>query len=117
MSAGKPRGKLLGWRDAAAYLGLSERTFRRHVRGHVPCVWVGNRVYYTREDLDAWVEQQKVGESSPGAASGTTSTSGSGTRGSGTISPRAREILGMLQDKPQPSTPRLYPVDGGRKRR
>jgi Helix-turn-helix domain len=117
MTIARTNGRLLTRREAADYLGLSARTFQRHVVKRVARVQVGNRAYYTQEDLDLWVEQQKVGESYPGDDRASRSTSGSGTRASATTSPRAREILATLQSEQRPSTPRLFPVDGGPARR
>ena len=104
-------------REAAEYLGLAERTFRRHVAKHLRHVRVGGRSYYTQEDLDSWVEQQKVGGSSTADGQAIRSTSASGTRGNATSSPRAKEILNLLRSEQRPSTPRLFPVGGDPARR
>jgi hypothetical protein len=48
--------------EAAASLGMSIDTFRRHVRPHVPCMVIGKGErlmrYYRLEDLRRFVEQR-----------------------------------------------------------
>lgn len=97
-------GRLLSRQDAARYLGMPDRSFRRHVAPHVVRVPVGNRVYYTREELDAWVERRKVGGLSVEDAMANRCTSGSAMRGGGISSRRASEILLLLREQPGRST-------------
>lgn len=61
--------KLLSSREAAAYVGISY-SYLRVIRmtGQIgervappPQVNIGRRVYYLREDLDAWVLQHRTG--------------------------------------------------------
>jgi len=52
---------LLSREDAAGLLGVSRRTFDRHVSPHLPRVQIGTLIRYHREDLDAWLERKKVG--------------------------------------------------------
>lgn len=53
--------RLLPRQEAAAYLGMSARSFDDMVVGHVPVVQIGSssRGYrYDRSDLDGWVDSQ-----------------------------------------------------------
>lgn len=60
--------------DAAAYLGLSRSTLRKgRMRGRrlsgvptPPYVRLGRTVRYLKDDLDAWLEQYRVLQSSGG---------------------------------------------------
>jgi excisionase family DNA binding protein len=47
--------------DAAArYLGVSRRTFFKHVRASVRAVQIGGRVTFDTDDLDAWANAHKT---------------------------------------------------------
>lgn len=50
--------------------GISESTFRYwRATGDGPRSWrLGRRVFYDREDVDAWIEAQKAATSRGGAA-------------------------------------------------
>lgn len=51
---------LMGSRDAARYLGISERALHRlKASGAVPFVPVGRLVRYRRETLARWAESQE----------------------------------------------------------
>ena len=53
---------------AAAYVGLSVSTFRRHVADTVVAIKLSpHRRGYLREDLDAWVDRKAGRESASGA--------------------------------------------------
>ena len=52
--------KYLGVDAAAAYLGVSVRTFYDHVRQHVQWVRIGSRVVFDPADLDAFCAARKV---------------------------------------------------------
>jgi hypothetical protein len=55
--------KLLNSEDAAVYLGLSKRTletWRCKQKYNIPYVKIGNAVRYVIDDLNAYVERQKV---------------------------------------------------------
>ena len=54
------RNDLLTTAEAAAYVGLSPRTFERYrVTGEgPPYLKVGRLVFYRRTDLDAWLENK-----------------------------------------------------------
>lgn len=41
-------------KEAIAYMGIPERTFQRQVAPRVPCIRIGRRKFYLREDLDAF---------------------------------------------------------------
>lgn len=43
--------------EAAAALGISEQSFDRYVRAHVPCVRRGRMRLYRPADLDRWLER------------------------------------------------------------
>lgn len=54
-----PDGRL-DTKNAAAYLGLSEKTLAMiRCQGTEPCFIKRGRVFYYQEDLDAWVAQAK----------------------------------------------------------
>jgi hypothetical protein len=54
-----PDGRL-DTKNAAAYLGLSEKTLAMmRCQGTGPCFIKRGRVFYYQEDLDAWVAQAK----------------------------------------------------------
>jgi excisionase family DNA binding protein len=94
--------------EAAARLNISRDHFERHVRRCVPRVKIGRIYRYDVEDLDRWVEEQKVGGSDHAARS---STSASGTRACATRSPRAQQILDEQRRKRQRSTRGSSPAD------
>lgn len=50
---------LLTRKEAAKYLGLTLRTFERHVQRHLPTVLIGARPFFMPKDLDEWVEAQR----------------------------------------------------------
>jgi excisionase family DNA binding protein len=46
-------------RQAAAMLGISESTFKRHIRPQLPPpVFVGGRVLFKHRDLERWLNKQ-----------------------------------------------------------
>ncbi len=102
--------RLLTRTEAAEYLGLPMSTFQEHVQPHVPCVPVGARPRFTKEDLDAWVDRQKVGRSS-GSEAGPTSTSpGTTTR---IALPLAPKTAARLRQPRRGSIPRSSPAGEG----
>jgi hypothetical protein len=52
--------KLLARHAAALYLGVSVRTFTRHVKPDLARVLVGKHPRYSVEELDRWVDEHKV---------------------------------------------------------
>jgi excisionase family DNA binding protein len=52
--------KLLSLKDAASYLGLSERHMRRLVSERRIAYVKSGRVWFTREDLDQWVKDHRI---------------------------------------------------------
>lgn len=46
--------------EAAEYLTVSVRTFNRHAAKHLPVVRIGSSVRYDVDDLDDWIDKQKV---------------------------------------------------------
>lgn len=60
--SGVPRGRLLPEEDAEEYLGLPFGTLKdRRKRARAPVhVKIGAAVYYTKADLEEWVEASKV---------------------------------------------------------
>ncbi len=54
---------LLNIREAAASLGISERTLwaMTNPRGPIPSVRIGTRVLYDPRDLQTWIDGQKEG--------------------------------------------------------
>jgi len=99
--------------EAAKLLRISVKTFERKVQPLVPRVKIGSKVLFDREDLQRWVDTQKVGESA-GTAEPASTSSGSDTMASVKRSARADEILRKLRRKRRASTPRLFPVGGRR---
>lgn len=95
---GAPR--LLGRADAAKYLSVSPRTFDA-LKATLPHYIVGKRPKYKTEDLDAWLESQKVGNT---RGKGASAAYGFGTRGKITTSQRGREILAKVRKSPLNST-------------
>lgn len=56
----QPDGRMIG-DDAAAYIGLSPKTLAKYrVDGIGPPFVKLGRVYYFKEDLDAWIQARKV---------------------------------------------------------
>lgn len=97
----------------ALVAGGLRKTFEAHVQPHVRKYKIGGRVFYKVEELRAWADRMEAGDSTQTAAPETYS-SGSRTEESATTSPRARQIAQQLRSKPRESTPRLYPVSGGK---
>ncbi|MEO7862719.1 MAG: helix-turn-helix domain-containing protein [Nitrospirales bacterium] len=51
-------GALLGVPEAAAYLGGSERWFRRLLdHGLVPCKRIGRNIFFKRTELESFVDE------------------------------------------------------------
>src|SRR4051812_7634985 len=106
--------RLLVRREAAKYLGHTLRSFERHVEPalrHLRIKHAGKSggVYYDREDLDRWVEQQKGGASSRGAGSNMSASRG---RRSVTNSPRESATRDWLLKKLGRSTVTSSPAAG-----
>jgi excisionase family DNA binding protein len=97
--------------EAAQYCRISMRTFERMVQRHLPTIPIGSRIFYHKEDLDKWLEQQKAGSSAKTPAR-TCTKSGSPMRVGVAPSQRANAILARLQAKQDASTARLSQVDG-----
>jgi predicted DNA-binding transcriptional regulator AlpA len=106
---------LLDRRAAAARLGVSLRSFDRHVAPSLPRIAIGTLVRFDPRDIDEWQAARKVGLCTATRAPASTPF-GSDAPGDATTDRRAAKILARLRSKQRESTPRLYPVDGGRKR-
>ncbi|MEX2287447.1 MAG: helix-turn-helix domain-containing protein [Planctomycetaceae bacterium] len=63
----EPQPLLLGLRDAAKLLSVSEKTLWNHTkpRGQIPCVNIGQRVLYDPGDLQAWIANAKAAAVAP----------------------------------------------------
>lgn len=81
-------------RQAAERLGCSSRKFDVDVRPHVPAYPVGRTTRFKAQEIDAWLEAQRAGES---VRSGASTRYASATRAAGSRSPRARAILARLR--------------------
>jgi hypothetical protein len=46
--------------EAAEALGISPSHFDRHVRDHVPCVYVGDVRLFPLSGLQAWLDDQAI---------------------------------------------------------
>jgi len=97
--------------EAARYCRVSLRTFERRVQPHLPHVPIGARIQFNKEDLDVWLENQRVGISTETPARAST-RSGSCTGLGVAPSARANEILARLRARQLASTPRSSPADG-----
>lgn len=87
---------LLSREDAAAFVGVSLKTFQRHVAPALSRVPIGTRVLYDRRDLLEWLDSSKVGPSTATAARGAT-RSAFGTRVSAITDRRGTEIAERLR--------------------
>lgn len=90
--------------EAATYLRVSVKTFRRHVMPGLALGGVGSRFLFRREELDAWVGREKAGGYEHPETSETATTFASRTRGGSSSDPAARAILERLRSKPKGST-------------
>lgn len=93
---GVPDQPLLTKREAARYLRMSERTLERQVLPQITRVQVGGRQLIEREELERWLESQKVGPSSRTRVRERTSFA-SDTAAAIRSDPRARQILDELE--------------------
>jgi excisionase family DNA binding protein len=93
-----PAPLALSTEEAARLLGVSESHFQRHVAPHLQSVRIGARVLFTRQDLEAWLDEQKDGLSRRTTGTGLT-TSASGTTVVGIADRRASEIEQQLRSK------------------
>jgi len=103
--------QLLTREAAARFLGVTSKSFTRHVQPQINTIYVGRRPMFAAKDIEQWVEDRRDGVSIQSAAG---STSHSRLRASSTVSPSVRAIMARLESSPRKSTPRLFPVDGGR---
>ena len=53
-------GRLLNGREAASYLGVSRMTWYTRIADELPGYLIGKRVYYRRQDIDVWVDRQRI---------------------------------------------------------
>src|SRR5665213_3508684 len=95
--------RLVSRDEAAEYTGVSLTTFKEHVQPRLRVVEIGRRVLFDVQELDKWVEEQKVSVSG-GPAIPRPPTSVSRTPGIVSSSRRANEILDELRKKPHKST-------------
>ena len=51
--------KYMGLKEGAAYLSMSERTFRSHFE-QMPRFKVGGKWLFKKSELDAWMERKRV---------------------------------------------------------
>ena len=103
-AAALDRRTLLDRGDAAAYLGVSARTFDRHVAPLLRSVPIGSVTRYDRKDLDEWLEQQKLPGSWSATSARVSTSSASGMEAESTLDPRARQFLRRLRSGPRRST-------------
>lgn len=87
---------LLTKREAARYLRMSERTFERQVLAKITRILIGGRQLIEFEELERWLESQKVGPSSATAAP-VSGSSASVTRVVGITAQRAAAIEWKLK--------------------
>jgi excisionase family DNA binding protein len=62
---------LLSSTEAARFLGVSLRSFHQHVRSGLQAVRIGRSVRFFPEDVRAWADRQKGGDSDDTETSGT----------------------------------------------
>lgn len=54
--------KLIGFEEVAELMSIPESTIRRMVTAkRIPCVKLGKHVRFDPEDIEAWIERNKVG--------------------------------------------------------
>ncbi len=101
----RPRARfgLVSKREAAKYLGISERSFERRVMRDLKGVRVGRRAFYDYEEIQTWLEGQKGGSLSLTHAQTSTSFA-SLLAGSASSGARANAILAELRSQPSTST-------------
>jgi excisionase family DNA binding protein len=99
---------LLTIKEAAAYLGVCERTVRNLVeRDGLAHVVISRRcVRFRRSTLDAWVDDRERLRSTSGPAERSTPVASPRSVSDTSMSPRAREILTELLQPRQSSKPR-----------
>jgi excisionase family DNA binding protein len=103
-AATAPAGPWLTRQQAAARVGCSLRHFDSHVRPSLPSHPVGRGVRFKAEEVDAWLDTQKV--SGSGARKGGARTSfASASTASASKSPRAHRLSARLSARPSKSTP------------
>lgn len=102
--------QLLTREAAAAFLGVTPKSFTRHVQPQLHTIHVGRRPMFAVKDLEQWVEDRKAGASTQSEGG---STSRSRLRATSIKSPSVLAIMAKLESAPRKSTPRLFPVDGG----
>ena len=98
-------GLLLSAKEAAKWAGVSERTFRRHIRPAIATVKVGARVLFDPQDLEAWVDRQRAGDSETRKESEQPSQSASHSAAESETSAQVLEIERWLRSGPRSSTP------------
>ena len=52
-----PEKILLSVKETSSRIGISERTLHTNTapRGDIPCVKIGTRVFYQRDEIDNWI--------------------------------------------------------------
>jgi excisionase family DNA binding protein len=102
-------GTIMGWltvAEAAQYVGVSAREFRRLVTAEsIPFVKTGNQRRFRPQDLEAWADT-RVCQSSTSPSGERSGCAASPSRGSVSISPRASEIRAELERRLSASTTR-----------
>src|SRR2546428_7049328 len=53
-------GRLLCRICASTYLGISPKSFERHVRSKLPIVLLGKLPRWARDDIDRWITQSRI---------------------------------------------------------
>jgi hypothetical protein len=93
---------LLTKRESADFCRVSLRTFERFVQSNLPPVQIGGRVFFLREDLSRWLDNQRDSRWNATVAKFTTRVSP--TRAAGTMSRQESEILAQLRQQRRRST-------------
>jgi excisionase family DNA binding protein len=117
-------GITLGWltvAEAARYVGVGVREFRRLVLAEgIPYVKTGNQRRFRPQDLESWADT-RVCQSSTSSPEERSTPAVSQSRGSVTISARAKEIRDELErrlsgstTRPRRKQARLHVVDGSK---
>jgi hypothetical protein len=60
MTETKERADMLTTAQAQEYLRVNRHTFEKHIRPHVPRIVLGRKHFYTKVDLEVWLEKMKT---------------------------------------------------------
>mgnify|MGYP006282350007 CR=1 FL=1 len=91
LNAAQPSSGLLKKKDAAEFVGVSTRSFERHVLPYVARVRVGGLYLYPLDELRAWLDRNTVAPARRDRVEATRD------RVRSSVSPRARDYLRRIR--------------------